>query len=139
MHHILTTMTPSPSPPPRNVFGEPLVPCSFDPLTGFFRDGCCRTNVDDVGTHVICAVMTEEFLAFSRSRGNDLSTPVPEWGFRGLKPGDQWCLCAIRWIEAYQADAAPLVVLESTNYNALDHIPLELLQQFDHANPAPGF
>ncbi|GAB3541993.1 DUF2237 domain-containing protein [Noviherbaspirillum agri] len=131
-------MNPS-SPPARNVFGEPLVPCSFDPLTGFFRDGCCKTNVDDVGTHVVCAVMTEEFLEFSRSRGNDLSTPVTEWGFRGLKPGDQWCLCALRWIEAYQAGAAPQVVLESTNYNALDHIPLEVLRQFDHSNPPPDF
>lgn len=120
------------SAPARNVFGEPLVPCSFNPLTGFFRDGCCKTNAEDVGTHVVCAVMTEEFLEFSRECGNDLSTPVPEWGFRGLKPGDQWCLCALRWIEAYQTGAAPLVVLESTNYSALDHIPLEVLQQFDH-------
>ncbi|HZW12927.1 MAG TPA: DUF2237 domain-containing protein [Noviherbaspirillum sp.] len=131
-------MIPVSSPPAKNVFGEPLVPCSFNPLTGFFRDGCCKTNVDDVGTHVVCAVMTEEFLEFSRSRGNDLSTPVPEWGFRGLKPGDQWCLCAIRWIEAYQAGAAPQVVLESTNYSALDHIPLEVLRQFDHTNSDPG-
>lgn len=130
-------MTSASSPPARNVFGEPLVPCSFDPPTGFFRDGCCKTNVDDVGTHVVCAIMTEDFLAFSRSRGNDLSTPVPEWGFRGLRPGDQWCLCAIRWIEAYQAGAAPQVVLESTNYSALDHIPLEVLRQFDHTNPDP--
>lgn len=101
-------------------------------MTGFFRDGCCKTNAEDVGTHVVCAVMTAEFLDFSTSRGNDLSTPVPEWGFPGLNPGDQWCLCAIRWIEAYRADAAPLVVMESTNYSALDHIPLEILQQFDH-------
>lgn len=132
-------MTQSSPPPARNVFGEPLVPCSFDPLTGFFRDGCCKTNAEDVGTHVVCAVMTEEFLEFSRSRGNDLSTPVPEWGFRGLKAGDQWCLCAIRWIEAYQAGAAPRVVLESTNFNALDHIPLGVLQQFDHSKPDNGF
>lgn len=121
-----------PSPPARNVYGEPLVPCSFDPLTGFFRDGCCKTNAEDAGTHVVCAIMTEEFLEFSRERGNDLSTPVPEWGFRGLRSGDHWCLCALRWIEAYQADAAPLVVLESTNYSALDLIPLEVLQLFDH-------
>lgn len=119
-------------PPARNVFGEPLVPCSFRPLTGFFRDGCCKTNAEDAGTHVVCAVMTEEFLEFSASRGNDLSTPVPEWGFPGLNPGDQWCLCAIRWIEAYQAGTAPAVVLESTNYSVLDHIPLEVLQQYDH-------
>lgn len=125
-------MSQTTPPPARNVFGEPLVPCSFRPLTGFLRDGCCKTNAEDIGTHVVCAVMTEEFLEFSASRGNDLSTPVPEWGFPGLKPGDQWCLCALRWIEAYQDDAAPAVVLESTNYSALDHIPLEVLQQFDH-------
>lgn len=119
-------------PPARNVFGEPLVPCSFNPVTGFFRDGCCRTNTEDVGTHVVCAILTEEFLEFSRERGNDLGTPVPEWGFPGLKPGDQWCLCALRWNEAYRADAAPLVVLESTNYSALDHTPLEVLLRFDH-------
>jgi uncharacterized protein (DUF2237 family) len=122
----------SDTPPARNVLGEPLVPCSFNPLTGFFRDGCCKTTVDDVGTHVVCAIMTEDFLEFSLSRGNDLSTAMPEWGFPGLKPGDQWCLCAIRWKEAFLAGMAPLVVLESTNYNALDMIPLEVLQRFDH-------
>src|SRR6478609_667538 len=115
-------MASSPPLPARNLFGEPLVPCSFDPLTGFFRDGCCKTNSDDFGTHVICAVMTEEFLDFSKAQGNDLSTPAPEWGFPGLKPGDQWCLCAVRWSEAYLAGAAPYVVLESTNFSALDNI-----------------
>jgi hypothetical protein len=119
-------------PPARNVLGEPLVPCSFDPLTGFFRDGCCKTSQEDIGTHVVCAIMTAEFLAFSASRGNDLSTPVPEWGFPGLKPGDQWCLCAVRWNEAYLAGAAPQVVLESTNFSALDHTPLEALQRYSH-------
>ncbi len=124
---------PSPeSPPARNVFGEPLVPCSFNPLTGFFRDGCCKTNAEDVGTHVVCALMTEEFLEFSAIRGNDLSTPVPEWGFPGLKPGDQWCLCALRWAEALAASVAPPVVLESTNFSALDIIDVEVLKQFDH-------
>jgi uncharacterized protein (DUF2237 family) len=118
--------------PARNVYGEPLVPCSFDPLTGFFRDGCCKTNEEDVGTHVICTVMTEEFLEFSSSRGNDLSTPIPEWGFPGLKPGDQWCLCALRWVEAFAAGAAPLVVLESSNYHALDLIDIEVLKRFDY-------
>jgi uncharacterized protein (DUF2237 family) len=118
--------------PVRNVLNEPLVPCSFDPLTGFFRDGCCKTNQEDTGTHVICVVMTEEFLEFSRSRGNDLSTPIPEWGFPGIKPGDQWCLCALRWTEAFVAGAAPLVVLESTNYTALDFVSIEVLKQFDH-------
>ncbi|MDB5838682.1 MAG: hypothetical protein JWQ23_634 [Herminiimonas sp.] len=118
--------------PARNVYGEPLVPCSFDPLTGFFRDGCCKTNDEDIGTHVVCAVMTEDFLVFSSSRGNDLSTPVPEWGFPGLKPGDQWCLCALRWMEACVADAAPLVVLESCNYHVLDLIDIDVLKRFDY-------
>ncbi|MGH8809562.1 MAG: DUF2237 family protein [Noviherbaspirillum sp.] len=125
-------------PPARNVFGEPLVPCSFDPLTGFLRDGCCKTNTDDIGTHVVCAIMTEEFLDFSKCQGNDLSTPVPEWGFPGLKPGDQWCLCAVRWSEAYLAGAAPYVVLESTNYSALDNIPIEALQRFNHRKRNAG-
>jgi uncharacterized protein (DUF2237 family) len=120
------------SPPARNVFSEPLVPCSFHPVTGFFRDGCCKTNAEDIGTHVVCAVMSDEFLEFSKSRGNDLSTPVPESGFPGLKTCDQWCLCALRWKEAYLAGAAPFVVMESTNYSALDIIPLEILQRFDH-------
>jgi uncharacterized protein (DUF2237 family) len=119
-----------PTPPATNVLGEPLVPCSFDPLTGFFRDGCCKTGVDDVGTHVICAIMTEDFLAFSADRGNDLSTPIPEYGFPGLQDGDQWCLCALRWKEAYLAGAAPKIVLESTDHHALDIIPLEILQRF---------
>jgi uncharacterized protein len=116
--------------PVRNVFGEPLVPCSFDPMTGFFRDGRCRTHADDTGTHVVCAVMTEEFLEFSLSQGNDLVTPVPEWGFPGLAPGDQWCLCALRWSEALAAGVAPPVVLESTNRNALDLIDIEVLYRY---------
>lgn len=113
----------------RNVFNEPLVPCSFDPLTGYFRDGCCRTSEEDAGTHVVCAIMSAGFLAFSYARGNDLSTPRPEWGFAGLKPGDQWCLCALRWKEAWQAGMAPRVVLESTNSRVLDIIELEDLQR----------
>ncbi|SNS75477.1 hypothetical protein SAMN06265795_10657 [Noviherbaspirillum humi] len=124
-HHI-------PPPPARNVYNEPLVPCSFEPLTGFFRDGCCKTTQEDVGTHVICAIVTADFLAFSKQHGNDLSTPVPEWNFPGLKPGDQWCICALRWIEAFNEGAAPQVVLESTNINALDLIPLEILEQYRH-------
>jgi uncharacterized protein (DUF2237 family) len=120
------------TPPARNVLGQPLVACSFDPLTGYFRDGCCKTNDEDVGTHVVCTIMTDEFLEFSRSRGNDLSTPIPEYGFPGLKAGDQWCLCALRWIEALSAGLAPRVVLESTNFHALDLISLNILLQFDH-------
>ncbi|MEY8874885.1 MAG: DUF2237 family protein [Leptothrix sp. (in: b-proteobacteria)] len=111
-----------------NVLGEPLVPCSFDPLTGYFRDGCCHTRADDVGTHVVCAKVTAEFLAFSAARGNDLSTPRPEYRFRGLKPGDRWCLCVNRWIEAYQAGVAPPVVLASTHAQALQHLPLHVWQ-----------
>lgn len=114
----------------RNVFGEPLVPCSFAPLTGYFRDGCCKTDENDVGTHVVCAVMSEEFLEFSRSMGNDLITPRPEWRFPGLRAGDQWCLCANRWQQAYTAGVAPMVVLESTNYSVLGIIDLAVLRRF---------
>ena len=121
----------------RNVFNEPLVPCSFSPLTGFFRDGCCKTAEEDSGNHVICAVMSDEFLAFSRSCGNDLSTPVPEWGFPGLKAGDQWCLCALRWLEAYLAGAAPYVILESTSFHALDIVDLDALKRYALDNPDP--
>lgn len=121
------------SPPPaKNVFNQPLIPCSFDPLTGFFRDGCCRTSEDDVGTHVVCTIMSEEFLEFSANRGNDLSTPIAEVGFPGLQPGDQWCLCVNRWVEAFSAGVAPLVVLESTSFHALDTVALELLEIYDH-------
>ena len=118
--------------PDRNVFGEPLVPCSFDPVTGFLRDGCCRAEDSDVGAHVVCAVMTEAFLEFSFQQGNDLSTPRPQWHFPGLVAGDQWCLCLSRWIEAHAAGFAPLVVLESTHCNVLDHVDLEVLEQYDH-------
>jgi uncharacterized protein (DUF2237 family) len=135
-HHLIlkadSPMTLSELPPAKNIFGEPLVPCSFDPLTGYFRDGCCKTNQEDVGTHVVCTLVTDEFLAFSKSRGNDLMTPVPQWGFAGLKAGDQWCLCALRWKEAFSAGLAPPVVLESTNFHALDIIERHILLQFDH-------
>jgi hypothetical protein len=104
----------------RNVFGQPLMPCSVDPVTGFYRDGCCNSGPEDIGSHTVCVQMTADFLAFSRARGNDLSTPVPEYGFPGLKPGDQWCLCAARWQEAYQAGFAPKVVLLSTHERALE-------------------
>ncbi len=111
-----------------NVLGEPLRPCSHDPVTGFFRDGCCNTSEEDRGSHTVCAVMTADFLAFSRSRGNDLSTPRPEFGFPGLKPGDQWCLCAARWREAFVAGCAPRVVLEATHQAALAYVTLDQLR-----------
>jgi uncharacterized protein len=111
-----------------NVLGTALVPCSYDPLTGFYRDGCCNTADDDTGSHVVCVKVTADFLAFSIRRGNDLSTPRPEYRFRGLVPGDRWCLCALRWREACEAGAAPPVVLESTHERALDFISLTQLR-----------
>jgi hypothetical protein len=108
----------------RNVFGEPVAVCSLDPVTGFTRTGACETGPEDPGCHEVCAVMTEEFLDFSRARGNDLSTPRPEFGFPGLEPGDRWCLCAARWQEAFEAGAAPRVVLRATHERALDHVDL---------------
>lgn len=113
-----------------NVLGEPLVPCSDDPLTGFFRDGCCNTSRDDLGQHVVCVRVTAEFLEFSESRGNDLSRPNPQFGFTGLKPGDQWCLCAARWREALEAGVAPHVVLQATHAVALRTVTLRDLKQF---------
>jgi uncharacterized protein (DUF2237 family) len=104
---------------PKNVLGEPLEVCSLSPTTGFFRDGCCNTSRQDVGNHTVCAVVTAEFLEFSKSRGNDLSTPMPEYGFAGLKAGDRWCLCAPRWQEALQAGRAPRVILRATHEGAL--------------------
>ena len=114
-----------------NVFGQPLLLCCNTPKTGFYRDGFCNTGSNDVGTHVICAEMTAEFLSFTKSKGNDLSTPNPFYDFPGLKPGDFWCLCAIRWKEAYDADAAPKVKLESTHEKALDFVTIE--QLIEHA------
>jgi uncharacterized protein len=105
--------------PSLNVLGQPLKPCSVEPLTGFYRDACCNTGREDRGLHTVCVVMTNEFLRFSKEHGNDLSTPMPEYGFPGLKAGDRWCLCAARWQEALEADAAPLVVLESTHQATL--------------------
>ena len=115
--------------PSVNVLGEVLEPCSHDPVTGFFRNGCCDTNEMDAGSHTVCAVMTDEFLAFSRSRGNDLSTPRPEFGFQGLKDGDQWCLCAARFLEAHEAGVAPRVKLSATHHRALEIVPLEVLRR----------
>ncbi len=115
-----------------NVLGEPLEACSFDPLTGFFRDGCCQTNEQDHGTHVVCARMTEEFLTFSAERGNDLITPRPEWRFPGLKPGDRWCLCATRWREAMLAGLAPPVILAATHQKVLIYATLEELKAHEY-------
>ena len=113
-----------------NVLGTALVPCSYDPLTGYFRDGCCNTREDDSGTHVVCARVTKAFLAFSKLRGNDLGTPRPEFRFRGLKPGDRWCLCALRWKEAFDAGMAPQVVLAATNEAVLELVPLDHLKEY---------
>jgi uncharacterized protein (DUF2237 family) len=113
--------------PDVNVVGGELLPCSTQPLTGFFRTGCCSTGHEDVGSHTVCAVMTEEFLAFSRAAGNDLSTPMPAFGFPGLEPGDRWCVCASRWLEAHEAGVAPPVVLGATHVRALEVVPIEAL------------
>ncbi len=111
-----------------NVFGEPLESCSFDPVTGFFRDGCCGTGPEDRGSHTVCAQVTAEFLEFSKARGNDLTTAVPAFNFAGLKPGDHWCLCAARWLEADQAGMAPPVRLAATHKAALDIVPFQRLK-----------
>lgn len=117
-----------------NVLGTELVTCSLDPLTGFFRDGCCNTDENDQGAHLICTRMTDEFLRFSLEQGNDLVTPRPEFGFPGLQPGDQWCLCALRWREAYHAARAPRVVLQSTHAEALEFVTLEQLREYAWVN-----
>jgi uncharacterized protein (DUF2237 family) len=111
-----------------NVFGEKLANCSEAPLTGFYRDGCCNTSNADIGSHTVCVELTEQFLSFTAAQGNNLSTPRPEYGFPGLKAGDRWCVCASRWLEAYQHDTAPRVVLASTHQRATEIVPLELLK-----------
>jgi uncharacterized protein (DUF2237 family) len=116
--------------PELNVFGEPLAPCSSSPLTGFYRNGCCATGPDDAGRHVVCAEITEEFLAFSKSRGNDLSTPRPEMAFPGLRAGDRWCLVAARWAEALEAGMAPRVVLAATHQAVLRYVKLDDLKKY---------
>ncbi len=113
-----------------NVLGEPLESCSEEPMTGFFRDGCCNTSDEDLGSHTVCVEVTREFLEFSRFRGNDLSTPVPEFGFPGLKSGDRWCLCAARWLEAQQHGMAPRVMLRGTHQRALEIVSLDLLKEY---------
>lgn len=116
--------------PSLNVFGEKLVPCGLNPKTGFFRDGCCNTSDEDLGSHTVCTEMTAEFLAFSKYLGNDLSTPRPEFGFAGLKPGDTWCLCASRWLEALDNDVAPKVYLTRTHQRALEIVSLGKLMPY---------
>ena len=115
---------------PVNVFGLPLAPCGQSPLTGFFRDGCCNTCDQDGGSHTICVEISAEFLACSLARGNDLSSPVPAYGFPGLKPGDRWCVCAARWMEAHERDAAPPVFLGRTHRRALEIVPLDILRRY---------
>jgi len=116
--------------PSRNVLGETLQSCSLDPVTGFYRNGCCDTSVEDTASHTVCIVATEDFLAFSKARGNDLSTPLPEYGFPGLKPGDRWCLCAPRWQEAFEAGKMPRVVLQATHEGALEYCDLADLKRY---------
>jgi uncharacterized protein (DUF2237 family) len=114
----------------KNVFGKPLKICCTNPMTGYFRDGSCRTVSEDTGTHTVCAVMTDEFLSFSASRGNDLITPIPHYQFSGLKKGDKWCLCVSRWIEAEKVGKAPKLILEATHEKTLEYAPLDLLVQY---------
>ncbi len=114
---------------PVNVLGEPLQTCSDSPVTGFFRDGCCNTGDQDFGSHTVCIQVTREFLEFTRFRGNDLSTPLPEFNFPGLQPGDRWCLCASRWLEAHDNNMAPRVLLQGTHRRALEIVPLDLLRK----------
>ena len=123
--------------PDINVVGGTLLSCSTAPITGFFRNGCCSTGPDDLGSHTVCVVMTEEFLRFSQHTGNDLSTPRPEWGFPGLQPGDHWCVCAARWLEAYRAGHAGPVVLGATHERALDIVPIEALTAHAFMDDAP--
>ena len=113
-----------------NVLGTDLEICGTDPMTGFYRDGCCNTGDDDHGTHTVCVIVTEDFLRFSKAKGNDLSSPVPQYGFAGLKPGDSWCLCALRWEEAREAGSAPRVKLTATNKKTLNYVKLEDLKKY---------
>lgn len=115
-----------------NIFGEPLITCSTKPITGFFRNGCCDTNEKDIGLHTVCVIVSQEFLLFSKSVGNDLTTPLPQYGFEGLKNGDKWCLCALRWKEALINNVAPKVVLEATNEKTLDVINIDDLLKHSH-------
>lgn len=116
-----------------NVFGKPILSCCTDPMTGYFRDGTCRTTTSDHGTHIVCAIMTKEFLDYTKSRGNDLSTPIPHWSFPGLQPGDSWCLCISRWMQAEKAGKAPLINLNATHKKALQYVTLEKLEEYRFA------
>ncbi len=113
-----------------NIFHESLEECSCDPMTGFFRTGCCETNDNDLGTHTVCALMDKEFLQFSYNQGNDLITPIPEYDFPGLKPGDKWCLCANRWLEAFEAGVAPRILAKATNLKTLEIISMDMIRKF---------
>lgn len=114
----------------KNIFGEPLMECSAKPKTGYFRDGCCNTDETDRGEHTVCIVATEEFLTFSILAGNDLSTAIPEYSFPGVKPGDKWCLCAQRWLEAFENNCAPQIVLEATNETLLSHVSMDIILKY---------
>jgi uncharacterized protein (DUF2237 family) len=114
----------------KNIFGETISVCSNNPKTGFLRDGCCNADSRDLGEHTVCIVATEEFLKFSQKVGNDLSTPIPKYSFPGVKAGDKWCLCALRWVEAYKNNCAPQIVLEATNETVLKHIPMNVLLEY---------
>jgi len=129
---------PRPDVVPKNVLGTDLIACCTDPLTGFYRNGSCQTGPQDAGSHVICAQMTEEFLIFSASKGNDLSTPMPAYHFPGLQPGDYWCLCAERWMEAYRAGVAPSIVLEATHEKMLEWVSRSVLEEFALERVPPG-
>ena len=118
-----------------NVFGRELLVCGTDPITGFYRDGCCNTGLNDAGTHTVCAIVDDKFLNFSKSRGNDLTRDIPEYNFKGLKEGDRWCLCVSRWLEAYRSGIAPKIILEATHLNTLQHIELAELEKFSANSP----
>jgi len=118
----------------KNVLGSPLVACCFEPLTGYYRDGFCNTDASDYGTHTVCAIMTKAFLDYTATKGNDLSTPKPVYNFPGLKPGDKWCLCALRWFEAYKANVAPKLILEACHQKTLEFVPLEILKEYKYKN-----
>ena len=117
-----------------NVYKKPLVICGTNPITGAYRDGCCNTGVNDVGTHTVCAVVSNRFLEFSKSKGNDLTKDNPTYNFKGLKEGDKWCLCVSRWIEAYRENVAPPIILESTHIKTLEYISIEVLEEFNIKN-----